>query len=189
MINAPKEGTRMRIRAARVVVGAGAIALLAVAPSARSATPTWTQGPSGGDTYNVVNQTDPATGRVTIARAGLTPGVIGCPGLGGYNSLQTTVPVTKATKSVTISFSETATSGYTFITGVVRPVGGDSLGSKYLYGPIANTGSMTIPFTVPTDKDGNATITSVQVLAGLAVSSACPNVDGGTVRFIDLTVS
>jgi hypothetical protein len=189
MSNAVEEGTRMQIRVARAVVAAGAIALLALAPGAQSATPTWEQGPKGGDTYNVVNQTDPAVGRVTIGRVGLTPGVIGCPGLGGYNSLQTTVPVTAATKQVTISFIETATSGYTFITGVVRPAGGDILGSKYLYGPITNTGSMTIPFTVPVDKDGNPTITSVQVVAGLAVSSACPNVDGGTVRFTDLAVS
>lgn len=176
-------------RTALLAGAAGLLGLLGLVPGARAATPTWAQGPSGGDQYNVVNQADPATGRVTIGRLGLSPGVIGCPGLGGFNSLQTTVPVTAATKSVTISFADTAISAYTFVTGVVRPAGGDSLGSIYTRGPIANTGAITIPFTVPTDDKGNATISSVQVLAGLAVSSACPNVDGGTIRFTDLTVS
>lgn len=179
----------MRTPLVHAALLAGAVGLLGLVPGARAATPTWSQGPSGGDQYNVVNQADPASGRVSIGRLGLSPGVIGCPGLGGFNSLQTTVPVTAATKQVTISFADTAISAYTFVTGVVRPVGGDSLGSIYERGPIANTGSITIPFKVPVDQHGNATIGAVQVVAGLAVSSACPNVDGGTVRFTDLTVS
>jgi hypothetical protein len=176
-----------RPRAARTIVALAALTLIAASP-AHAEPPTFQPGPKGGDEYNVVNTADPATGRVTIVRVGARAGAVNCPGNGGFALLQTPAAVSAVSRSVTIRYAETVIDPYTWITASVRTPSGDLLGGAKQRGPIADSGDIRVGFSVPVDGAGNAIIASVVVFVGLEVASACPNVDGGTVRFTDVTV-
>jgi hypothetical protein len=177
-----------RLRATRAIVALAALTLISASPALHAEPPTFQPGPTGGDEYNVVNTADPATGRVTIVRVGARAGAVSCPGNGGFALLQTPAAVSAASRSVTIRYAETLTDPYTWITASVRTPGGDLLGGAKQRGPIADAGAINVGFSLPVDGVGNPTVSSVVVFVGLEVASACPNVDGGTVRFTDVTV-
>jgi hypothetical protein len=184
----------------RGLVVAGAVVLSAVAllgPARADTTyTTFTQGPSSRtgtdpskDEFNNHETADPSTGQVTVLRANPTPGVLNCAGTGVFDYLRVTGAGPVST--VSVAYTQAVTTPFTFIDATIRLVNpdgsiGDYLGPEAkLRGPTANgSGALTIKLDVPIT-DGSGFVVDM----GLITSSACPNVDGGTVTFTGVTAS
>ena len=157
----------------RILLLLVAVAALAVVPGAR-ADEGFEAGPSGGDGQNY-KSVDPATGRVTVVRHNPAPGAVNCGGSGGYAYLKAARPSDGA-RAIVVGYAEAVVDPYTWISVEVLDGSGRWVGSARERGPIAALeGTITVPLDEP--------VTSVIVHVGLQVASACPNVDGGTVRF------
>jgi hypothetical protein len=177
----------------RIVLLAAAVAVLvglpfnAVADTGYGAP--YEQGPSGGDSSNVVQTADPTNGRVTILRASASPGAVSCGGTGGFTYLQVTHTVSSALSSVTVQFTEAAVDGYTFPKVAVRAPNGEYLAPvTTLRGPVVGDGSMTVSLA----EDPPALGSTILIQFGLEVASACPpaqSVDGGTLRITSVAVA
>lgn len=137
-------------------------------------------GPQGGDMWNVY-MTDPATGRMTVLRANPAgvSGSLGCGGSGGFSSFAVTHEAATPVTSVTVAYDDGLVDPYTFFSVSVRQ-GGDFLATRVVRGPIAGSGTVALTLSAP----ATGTLTA---WFGIQVSSACPNVDGGTAKFTSVT--
>lgn len=166
------------------------LALVIVVPvSGRAAETTYTapytMGPQGGDTNNHFD-VHPDTGQMTVLRvqaAGISGG-LGCGGSGGFSYFSVTHPSPGA-QSVTVSFTDAIIDPYTFIHVAVRQ-GSSFLTSKGLQGlivhPVVGATSLTVNLGTPSTD-------ALEVWFGIQVTSACPNIDGGTAKFTSVAVT
>ena len=165
-----------------VVVFAGHGAIAASSGGGTTVSPPYQSGPQGGDQYNVI-QADPSSGTVTIARAYPYPGAFNCAGNGGYATFLATPTLTAAASSVSVDYTNSAWDSYTWVTLTVRDAAtGAWLANGELRGPVAGSGTFSVPLTPPA-----AAGTTLSIQFGLQVASACPNADGGSVTFSAVT--
>ncbi|HEX9775186.1 MAG TPA: hypothetical protein VGB83_06370 [Actinomycetota bacterium] len=182
----------------RLVLLVGALVL--AVPSAGHAAPTtytpaYGLGPQGGDGNNtfVVDET---TGEMAVIRHQLTGvnGTLGCGGQGGYAYFEVAHEAASALESVTVTYTDAVVDPYTFIRLGLRQ-DGDFLGSTDIRGPIVSAGQGLSDLDLG---DGTITVTlddpdlppvTGEVVAwfGIQVSSACPNIDGGSALFDSIT--
>jgi hypothetical protein len=169
------------------------VALLALAlliPSAGHAATTtysapYAMGPQGGDANNYFD-VHPDTGQMTVLRiqaAGISGG-LGCGGSGGFSNFKVNHPDAGASV-VTVTFAEAIIDPYTFIHVSARQ--GDSfLGNASVQGPIVHPvlGATSLSLTLPEAATG-----PIEIWFGIQVTSACPNIDGGTARFTSVAVT
>lgn len=157
-----------------------------VAPPASAAT-TYTApypvGPTGGDSFNRVI-VDAAAGRITIIRYNPIPGAFNCAGAGGYARFRLSHLVTEPITQISIDFNETALDAYTWVIANATQ-GANWFGSLEQRGPLVGEGTLIIPLALPGPEIGK----TLTFDFGLQVASACPNVNGGTVRFTGVTLS
>lgn len=162
-------------------------ALLALAaPSTAHATDTsygapFAAGPKGGDPFNIVHA-DAASGEMFVVRANPVPtnGGLGCGGSGGFANFAVSHSALTPLQSVTVEYEDAVIDPYTWINVGVRQ-GADYLDSVVVQGIVAGSGDVIV------DVSDLAATGEVTVWFGLQVASACPNVDGGAIRFISVT--
>lgn len=161
----------------RIIMALAVLALVAPGLGHADTTyePAYEMGPQGGDDNNTI-MADPATGEMTVLRhqvAGVTGG-LGCGGSGGYASFKVAHTGENVT-GVTVHHSDTIVDPYTWISVSVKQ-DGDYLATHVERGLIVGEGEITV--TLPEAASGD-----MEILFGIQVSSACPNVDGGTAIF------
>jgi hypothetical protein len=166
------------------------LALTLLIPATGHATTTeyvapYAMGPQGGDANNYFD-VHPDTGRMTVLRvqaAGISGG-LGCGGSGGFSNFAVAHPDAGAT-AVTVSFSDALVDPYTFIHLSVRQ-GSSFLGSASVQGPIVSgvVGASSLTLTLPEASTG-----PIDIWFGIQVTSACPNIDGGTATFTSVAVT
>jgi hypothetical protein len=165
----------------KLVVLLALLVLVSAGARADTSGPPFQPGPAGGDQFNY-KSADGASGRVTLVRVYPQPGSFNCSGEGGYATFIVQRDSTMAPSSVDVSFTEAVLDGYTWITGLVRdPTTKTWYGGGKIRGPLTGDGTLHLGLT------GAGTAT--EIVFGLEVASACPNIDGGTVRFTSVTVS
>lgn len=162
-----------------------ALMVLLVPSGARAATTTYTPtyglGPAGGDQFNLVER-DAATGEMSILRYNPVPANsgLGCGGTGGWATFSIAHTAGSAIQSVTANYSEAIVDPYSFMSVSVYQ-NGRFVDTKVVRGPILEDGTLTLePRTAATG--------DVEILFGLQVSSACPNVDLARAVFDSVTV-
>lgn len=140
-------------------------------------------GPSGGDQWNHTSATP--DGRVTVARVYPIPGSgVNC-GIGaGYAKLQIVHEVHAPVREIRIAYADAALDPYTFIVGAVRTGNYTWLGHATTQGPLAGSGELVVPVRWPERWPG-----AVVIEFGLELSSACPSIDAGTLRFTTVTTN
>ncbi|HEV7887133.1 MAG TPA: hypothetical protein VGO92_06205 [Acidimicrobiales bacterium] len=149
-------------------------------------------GPAGGDPAGNhrthYTNIDPATGKVDIFWANLTPGAIGCAAQGGFGYLRVTHQVTDIVGRVVVSYKDLSMTPYSWLKVNVRGVrGGEEkyLGSYSTRGQkLAAGGDIPVPLDAEPDVGSALTIDF-----GAEIGSACPNADGVTVTFTQVAVS
>ena len=167
------------------------LALLAVAALLGPATPSgaapattyeppFALGPSGGDRGYA--SAEPG-GRVTVARGYPMIGPISCPGGGSYATLLVAHKDKAPVRSVTASFTEALVDPFVYVSVGVRDATGRWIGSVKT-GGAQGSGEIVVP--VRWDRTVRPPL---QVLFGLELSTACPHLDAGTIRFTSVTVS
>ncbi len=147
-------------------------------------TPPFAAGPSGGDQYNLVQTSE--DGRITVGRAYPVPSAIGCSGRAGYASFEITHTAAAPVVEVTVDHTEAAVDPYTFLSVNVIDDDGRFLGSGKLRGLLVGDGHVDVPVSWPAEPEFRARDVRIQV--GLELTSACPAVDGGTLRVPTVTV-
>lgn len=146
--------------------------------------PPFAAGPTGGDQYNLVEAGD--DGRITVGRAYPVPSAIGCSGRAGYAAYEIVHPAAAPVTAVTVEHVEAAVDPYTFLSVNVIDDDGRFLASHKLRGLLVGDGHLDVPVDWPDEPEFRARDVRVQV--GLELTSACPAVDGGTVRIATVTV-
>lgn len=175
------------VRAA--LIAALVVGLLPAAGAAAKAKETtyeapYKQGPegsgAGGFTYG-----NPDDGRVFIGRMYPVFNPISCGPGGGFSKLQVKHGVKKKGKfsTVSVDFTDAAIDPYTFVTVAVKNKKGDWLASGRQRGPIVGSGTLETEVFGKLPKKGKVTI-----LFGLEMASACPQLNGGSARFTQVTV-
>ena len=139
-------------------------------------------GPTGGDQFSY-HSADP-NGTVTVGRAYLAPGVINCTKGGPYAKLIVRHHATEPVRRVVVTYDSAALDNFTFATVGLRNPHGRWYGSKTVRGVLEGSGSITL---VPDPQSGDFPRTLI-VEFGLQQSSACPNVDFGTIHFTGVRV-
>ena len=157
---------------------------LAATATTTTFTPPYSAGPHGGDQYNLISL-DPASGRVSAARAYPYPGAFNCAGAGGYAYLRLRPVVTGPVSAVTVDVSQAATDAYTWISLLVRDRAGRWLGGAKLRGPVIGSARLRTPLAWTPDLVGHPILVDI----GLELASACPNADGGTASFQDVVIT
>lgn len=163
------------------------IALLAllVPTGARASTttygPPYTNGPSGGDTYNRVERNG-ATGEMSILRYNPVPanGSLGCAGNGGWATF--TIPHTAAStiSKVTLDFSGAIVDPYSFMSLSVYH--GDHFVDTHVErGPILGDGAIVLEPRTAASGD-------VTLIFGLQAGSSCPNIQLARAIFESVTI-
>jgi hypothetical protein len=170
-----------RNRLLGVAALAAAVALMAPANAGTTYSAPYETGPQGGDSSNHI-QVDPATGRITVLRANLTPGAVACGGSGPSSYLR--IHAVGPASTVTASYTEAAIDPYTWVKVLVKDAAANFLAPAAIdRGPIVGDGSLTVALS-PAIAEG----VPFTVDFGLEAASACPNVDGGTLRFTGVAV-
>jgi hypothetical protein len=165
---------------AAVLLVGGGVALAA----SRQYAPPFAPGPSGGDEWNYIDA-DADSGRVTIVRFYPEPGnVVGCGGAGGFANLEVRHRVTGAIGSITVAHEDSAWDAYSFVSVLVKTTGGRWLGARKVRGPGNGAGEIRVPIVGGTPRKGS----TIRVLFGLELASACPSVGGGSIGFVSVTV-
>lgn len=138
-------------------------------------------GPSGGDAFNraLVGE----DGRITIGRIYPVPGAIGCSAAAGYAKYVVNHVVDAPVSAVTVAFTEALVDPYVIASAVVRDQDGSSIGYASDNG-VAGDGA----FEIDLEPSPSGELTALNIEFGLEVSSACPSVDAGTIRFSSVTV-
>ena len=171
----------MKIRI--LLTGATLAAALFVTPGAQAASqtyePDFEAGPTGGDSYNYM-QREPS-GRITVARVHPSPGGISCTGNAGKAMHRVTHQMTSAVDEIAVDFTEAAVDPFITVLATVRDEAGNFVGSTQVQGAF-DSGSLAV------DIEPN-TATQLVIDFGLQLSSACPSVDAGTIRFTKVTIN
>lgn len=174
----------MRSRRAVLALVATAALLGAATPSgaapATTYEPPFAIGPSGGDRGYASAEPE---GRVTVARGYPMIGPISCPGGGSYATLLVTHKDKAPVRSLTASFTEAVVDPFVYVSVGVRDATGRWIGSVKT-GGAQGSGEIVVP--VRWDR---AVRPPLQVQFGLELSTACPHLDAGTIRFTSVTVS
>jgi hypothetical protein len=155
----------------------------ASAGSAHTYTAPFQIGPAGGDSFSYHSAN--ANGSVTVGRAYPVPGAINCTKGGPFAKLLVLHHATGTVRKVVVSYDNAAIDNFTFATVGLREKHGRWYGSKTVRGLVAGSGTITLK---PDRQRGHFPRTLV-VEFGLQQSSACPNVDVGSMRFTQVTVS
>ena len=165
-----------------------ALALLVVASplDARAAETSYdasafTEGPMGGDRYNHVERGE--DGRITVARLYPVPGPIGCSAAAGYAKYLVAHTADAPVSAVSVAFTEAAVDPYVILSAVVRDQAGRAIGYTSTRGAVGD-GTLEVDVTPVADE----VLSAITVEFGVEVSSACPSVDAGTLRFTSVTV-
>lgn len=174
----------MRTRTARLALVIAAALLGAAAPSdaAPSTTylPPFAVGPSGGDLGYA--SAEPG-GRVTVARGYPLLGPVSCPGGGSFATLLVQHKGRTPVRRVTASYTEALVDPFVYVSVGVRDATGRWVGSQKA-GGASGSGDIVVP--VRWDAQVRPPL---QVQFGLELSTACPHMDAGTIRFTSVTVS
>ncbi|MFN2614824.1 MAG: hypothetical protein ABR552_08440 [Actinomycetota bacterium] len=184
----------------RVLIACIVMATFVVPSAARADSATYgpgsgfQAGPSGGDTFNFA-KADPATGQVTVARAGTgTPtNSLGCKASGGFAYLAIDHLVTSSVNAITVSISNYALDHFSWLKVTASIAGQDgSLATVYVWGPDAGTTkTVTLVPESPTGARPQPNQT-LHVIFGGETSTAClptPNVDGALATFTQVQIS
>jgi len=175
-------------------VAAGVVLTLAGSPATadNGATyqPPYAAGPSGGGAGSYTDLGE--DGRVFIGRLYPVPGPLNCPPGGAYARYEVEHTLTGPVSAVTADFTEPAVDQFVFAVLSVRDADGRWLGSAQQRGPIlVDDGALGVDLD-PALFTGDDALEPGEVLViqfGLEMASACPHVNGGTVRFTQLSVS
>lgn len=161
--------------------------MAATGPASTTYAPPYAAGPSGGDRYNVSEAGD--DGRLVLLRAYPVPSSIGCAARGGFVNYELTHTADAPLGTVTVGYEEAAVDPYTFVSVNVIDDDGRFLGSRKAHGPLTGAGSLEVDVHWPDDDEAAHRIRDVRIQVGLEVTSACPSVDGGTLRVPAVTVT
>ncbi len=151
------------------------------APASTTYEPPFALGPTGGDNRGI-SSAEP-DGRVTVARAYPAPGPISCPGDGHFATLQVVHKAKGSIRTVTAEFTDALVDPFVYVSVGVRDARGRWIGSTKVAGA-QGSGEVVVP--VRWDKSVRLPL---QVQFGLELSTACPHVDAGTLRFTQVTLS
>lgn len=141
----------------------------------------FTIGSFGGDGFSYHSAAQ--DGRVVVARAYPLVGPISCPGGGSYANLLVTHTASAPVRKISAAYAEAVVDPYVYLSVGVRDATGAWIGSTKVAG-VNGSGVVSVP--VRWDRTVRRPL---QVSFGLELSTACPHVDGGTVRFTSVTVS
>jgi hypothetical protein len=172
---------RARQLVAAAVATVGLLALPSGAAPAKTYSPPFALGPSGGDSDGY-QSADPQ-GRVIVARMYPIPGPIGCPGAGHYATLKVVHTLTGPVHKVSAAYTEALVDPFVYVSVGVRDATGRWIGSVK-QGGASDSGSIDVP--IRWDKTVRGPL---QVIFGLELSTACPHADAGTIRFTSVKVS
>jgi hypothetical protein len=173
-----------RAALALLVVLACALPATAQDPEPTTYVPPFAEGPTAGDDFNL-SYADGTEGRLLLGRAYPVFNPISCAPGGGAATFEITHPVSGAFDRITAAFTEAAVDSYVFVTLSARTADGQWLASTRQRGPLVMSGELTAPLLRELPEDTEAIV----IRFGLEVASACPHVNGGTVRFTSVTVS
>jgi hypothetical protein len=152
--------------------------------ASREYEPPFAPGSSGGDEWNYVDA-DAESARVTVGRFyPFPPEPASCPGRGGYANLEIRHRVTGPLGAVTVAYEDSAWDAYSFVTLLVKTTGGRWLGAKKVRGPGQGAGEIQVPIVGGNPRKG----TTIRILFGLELASACPSFGGGSIGFTSVTV-
>jgi hypothetical protein len=140
-------------------------------------------GAGGGDSFSYHSASDDGT--VTVARAYPLIGAINCTKGGPYATLLVKHHATKPVHKVVVSYESAALDNFTFIMVGLHDTKDNWYGTKQVRGFVTGSGKVVL---VP-DRPQGAFPRTLIVEFGLQQSSACPNVDAGTIRFTKVQVS
>ncbi len=140
-------------------------------------------GPSGGDQFSYHNAS--TDGSVTVGRAYPIPGAINCVKGAPYAKLQVPITVTKQVRKVVASYDSSAIDNFTFAMVGLRDKSLNRwYGTKTDRGFVTGSGTITLK----PDRQQGEFPRKLTVEFGLQQSSACPNVDAGTMHFTSIQV-
>ena len=142
------------------------------------------EGPTAGDQW-AMSTANTDDGRIFVGRAYPIFNPISCAPGGGMAKLQVTHKVTKKISKVSAAYDFAAVDPYTFVTLSVRTKKGKWLAGTRQRGPIVGSGVIEAPLFDGSPKRGK----KVLVQFGLEMASACPQVNGGSAQFTEITVS
>jgi len=180
-------------RVVRLLAAVGcAVALVAAMPAdaapakARSFGAPFKIGPSGGDSFSYHSAT--SDGTITVARVYPIPGAINCTKGAPYAKLLVQFRATHAVRKVVATYDSAAIDPFTFIQVGLRDAAKSNhhwYGLKTVRGAVTGSGTVTLKPYMPEGPFPKVLV----VEFGLEQSSACPNVDEGTIRFSKIEVS
>ena len=139
-------------------------------------------GPSGGDSFSY--HSAGSDGTVTVARAYPVPGAINCTKGGPYAKLLVLHRATRPVRSITVTYDSAMVDPFTFVMLGLRDGHRRWFGSATQRGMVAGNGVITLH---PDLRQGRMPRT-LTIEFGLQQSSACPNVDEGTIHFSSVEV-
>ena len=162
----------------RIILAVAVLALVAPGLGQAEQTsyrPAYALGPQGGDANNTF-MVDPETGEMTVIRhqlAGISGG-LGCGGSGGFANFKVNHSGTNI-REVSVQYQDAIIDPYTWINVGVRQ-GTEYVGTQVQRGLTTGHGQVRVLLAKPVSGD-------IEVWFGIQVSSACPNIDGGTALF------
>ena len=142
------------------------------------------EGPTAGDRW-AMSQANTNDGRIFVGRAYPIFNPISCAPGGGMAKLQVVHKVTDKMSKVSATYDFAAVDPYTFVTLNVRTKKGKWLAGTRQRGPIVGSGVIEAPLFDASPKRGK----KVLVQFGLEMASGCPQVNGGSAQFTEVTVS
>lgn len=176
-------------RVVRVLVGAlliGSVTLASASSAGHGSTTRYAApfraGPTGGDQFSY--HSADSDGTVTVGRAYPVPGAINCTKGGPFAKLVVVHHAARPVRRVVVTYDSAALDNFTFATVGLRERHGRWYGSRTVRGVVTGSGSITF---VPDRQRGDFPRALV-VEFGLQQSSACPNVDVGTIHFTGVRV-
>jgi hypothetical protein len=138
-------------------------------------------GAGGGDSFSYHSAT--ADGNVTVARAYPLAGAINCTKGGPYARLFVKHHATKPVRKVVVSYDSAAVDNFTFVMIGLHDTKGHWYGTTQVRGFVTGTGQAVLKPDRQPARPG-----TLVVEFGLQQSSACPNVDAGTIHFSKVQV-
>jgi hypothetical protein len=188
-----RKGTTMR-STTRVIMAIAVLSLLALpGASAQEASasyhPPFAEGTVGGDQWTQ-SYSDADSGRLFMGRGNPIPGVTNC--TAGLAHIHWVVEheVSTPISEVTAAISDVAIDGYTWVTLTVKDADGEWLAYQADRGPIVLSGEVTATLFDDLPEELSPEAGDVLTIEfGLQLASACANVNGGTARFTEITVS
>jgi hypothetical protein len=168
--------------------GVAALGLVVAAPAdaakdkGKSYTAPFTVGAGGGDSFSYHSASD--DGSVTVARAYPLAGAINCTKGGPYATLLVKHRATKPVRKVVVSYDSAAVDNFTFVMVGLHDTKGHWYGTTQVRGFVTGSGQAVLR----PDRPQGDLPRSLVVEFGLQQSSACPNVDAGTIHFSKVQV-